>query len=64
MHYGRRRWDTDIEDNCECPQEMCGLVSSHTMARTACPEHSLNAGKAMTQGHKNADCPYADWGKE
>lgn len=55
-HVGRSWNGNQIERECPCPLEPCGLVNlSHPAPN--CTEHTFRAGKTMRQGHPAADCP-------
>lgn len=56
MHYGRASNGHDIEDDCPCPQEPCGLVDM-AKADPDCDQHSDRARKTMRQGHVASACP-------
>ena len=53
-HMGRSFHDTRLEDECPCPKEACGLVSTPV---ESCEQHNVLAGKTMRQLHSAGDCP-------
>lgn len=55
-HMGRAWTGHAIEDECPCPQEACGLVSSVTKD-DECPQHGFGASKTTRQGHPEQNCP-------
>ncbi|WP_042422353.1 hypothetical protein [Streptacidiphilus anmyonensis] len=55
-HIGRSFAGTEIEDECPCPQEACGLVDP-MRADPECDQHGRGARKTMRQGHRSDQCP-------
>lgn len=55
-HIGRSWTGHHLEDECECPQEACGLVNMDN-AFAACPQHGWEAAKTMRQIHLADNCP-------
>ena len=55
MHIGRSWKGHEIEDDCPCPKEPCGLVSL-AKVDPDCPQHSIAAGKTMRQSHPASSC--------
>jgi hypothetical protein len=56
MHIGRS-WDShQLEDECPCTQEPCGLVARNRVANS-CTQHPPQACKTIRQGHRAGDCP-------
>ncbi len=55
FHVGRNPEGTEVENNCPCFQELCGLVNS-TKIDPACSEHP---GNRIFQSHRNDKCPGA-----
>jgi hypothetical protein len=44
------------EDNCPCPQELCGLVD-RAKVLDSCNQHPSRAVKTIRQSHEAKDCP-------
>lgn len=57
-HHVGRSWapQHDVEDNCPCPQQPCGLVLGGGISPD-CPEHHWSAAKSMRQMHPAEKCP-------
>lgn len=57
-YHWARSWvgPTDLENNCPCPKEACGMVNYRT-ASPECPQHALRAAKTQRSGHPAARCP-------
>lgn len=56
FHVGRAWTGHQMEDECPCPQEPCGLVSLGKVVED-CPQHAFGRFKTMRQGHKDIACP-------
>ncbi len=57
FHRGRSFSGHELEDECPCPQEPCGLVNLHK-ADPGCEQHGQP--RSMRQGHASDDCPGGD----
>jgi hypothetical protein len=55
-HRGRSFTGYDLEDNCPCIKEPCGLVDLEK-ANEKCSEHAFGSSKTMRQGHYADKCP-------
>jgi len=55
-HIGRSWVSTDLEDECPCPQEPCGLVD-RAKVLDSCKQHPPKACKTIRQGHMARNCP-------
>jgi hypothetical protein len=55
-HVGRSWTGHEIEDECPCPKEPCGLIDQ-SRAVPECLQHPINRVKTLRQGHSPADCP-------
>lgn len=53
-HVGRSFAGHPLEDECPCPQELCGLVAWDRVD-PGCAQHAPS--KTIRQGHHAADCP-------
>lgn len=54
MHAGRSWHGHEIEDQCPCPQESCGLVAVGK-THPDCTQHGM--GRSLRQGHWPEECP-------
>lgn len=54
-HVGRSWSGHSMEDECPCPQEVCGLVQMNK-ADANCPQHALGTAKTMRQIHSPEKC--------
>lgn len=58
LHIGRS-WDShELEDECPCPQEPCGLIDRSKVVGH-CNQHPPQAVKTIRQSHVAKDCPGA-----
>jgi len=57
-HTGRSWTGHEIEDDCPCPKEPCGLVDTGR-AVAECLQHPVGRAKSMRQGHRAGACPAA-----
>lgn len=55
-HVGRAWSGHDIEDECPCPQELCGLVDT-SRADPDCDQHPPTRARSLRQGHRSDQCP-------
>lgn len=55
-HIGRSFEGHPLEDDCPCPQELCGLVSWDRILPD-CPQHGPTAVKTFRQSHPEEKCP-------
>lgn len=58
-HTGRSWTGHHIEDNCDCPQEPCGLVNMAD-ADPSCEHHGMHSTKTQRQVHLATQCPGKD----
>lgn len=56
-HHSGRSWSgNELEAECPCPKEACGLVDL-SRAVPECTQHPITRGKTMRQGHPADKCP-------
>lgn len=46
-----------LEAECPCPKQPCGLVSREDAERIVCPEHAIASAKTIRSWHAVEDCP-------
>lgn len=56
FHIGRAWTGHDLEDECRCPQEPCGLISQAKRDQ-GCPQHGMAMAKTIRQNHPARYCP-------
>jgi hypothetical protein len=56
FHIGRSWEGHEIEDECPCPQEPCGLIDLGR-AVDECDQHNPLKARSTRQGHSLANCP-------
>lgn len=54
-HWGRAFHGHQIEDECPCPQQPCGLVEV-TSADPDCAQHGARFARTSRQGHRATEC--------
>lgn len=55
-HVGRSWTGHELEDDCPCPQALCGLVDTDNI-HPECTEHQIRAAKTIRQYHNGYHCP-------
>lgn len=55
-HIGRSFSGHALEDECICPKEPCGLISS-AKVDTKCEQHGWQFAKTLRQSHPEDSCP-------
>lgn len=56
VHMGRSWRGNELEQECPCPKERCGLVAD-SKVHPDCPQHAMLAAKTMRQAHYADECP-------
>lgn len=56
LHIGRSWTGHEIEDECPCPQTVCGLIDV-TQTVPECEHHPVDRAQSVRQGHYSDECP-------